>query len=43
MQFFEVRPPFGDVKNLPDEENAVVGLQFLRIPNPFQVELVERK
>ncbi len=42
MQFFEVRPPFDDVKNLPDEKNALSRFQWVRIPKIFNVALISR-
>ena len=42
MQGFEVRPPFDDVKNIPDEKSAIEQIQFLRTPIPFKLVFIPR-
>ncbi len=43
MQAFEVRPPFDDPKNIPDEESAILPVQFLRTPILFKVKFIPRE
>ncbi len=42
MQAFEVRPPFNDMKNIPDEECAVEPKQYFRKPILFKLVFVPR-